>query len=65
MGSVVGKWSWMNCTIKPRNRVGWIVLDGERVVGHAGSLPSALDLAAAVVAERLKEEEEEKEEDEV
>lgn len=58
---MISKWNWSGVTIKPRPGIGWIILEGDRVVGHAGSLPSALDLAAIVVAETLKAEEEEKE----
>lgn len=53
---MISKWNWSGVTIKPRPGIGWIILEGDRVVGHAGSLPSALDLAAIVVAEKLSEE---------
>lgn len=53
---MISKWSWEGVTVKPREGIGWIVLDGEKVVGHAGSFPSVLELAAIVVAEKLSEE---------
>ena len=48
----------MGVTVKPRVGIGWVLLDGEKVIGHAGSFPSVLELAAIVVAEKLSSEEE-------
>ena len=43
-------WVQSNVTIRPMTGIGWIVIDGEKVVGHAGSLTAALELFDATVA---------------
>ena len=43
-------WVQSNVTIRPMTGIGWVVVDGEKVVGHAGSLTEALKLFDATVA---------------
>ena len=43
-------WMQNDVTIRHMTGIGWIVVDGERVVGHAGSVTAALELFDATVA---------------
>jgi len=43
-------WMQSDVTIRPMTGIGWIVIDGEKVVGHAGSVTAALELFDATVA---------------
>lgn len=57
-------WEENGITIRHMTGIGWIVVDGERVIGHAGSVPSVLELFdAAVAAKDLEEGERDDSED--
>jgi len=43
-------WIQNDVTIRPMTGIGWIVIDGEKVVGHAGSVTAVLELFEATVA---------------
>ena len=49
-------WMQNDVTIRHMTGIGWIVVDGERVVGHAGSVTAALELFDATVAAKELEE---------
>jgi hypothetical protein len=43
-------WTQNDVTIRHMTGIGWVVVDGERVVGHAGSVTAVLELFDATVA---------------
>ena len=49
-------WTQNDVTIRHMTGIGWIVVDGEKVVGHAGSVTAALELFDATVAAKYLEE---------
>ena len=49
-------WVQNDVTIRHMAGIGWVVVDGERVVGHAGSVTEALELFGATVASKELEE---------
>lgn len=49
-------WIQNDVTIRHMTGIGWVVVDGERVVGHAGSVTAALELFDATVAAKALEE---------
>jgi len=49
-------WIQNEVTICPMTGIGWVVVDGEKVVGHAGSVTEALELFDATVAAKELEE---------